>query len=45
MAKTTKPFQKKSNEFNFSNISSLIDNISKKDIISIEDFEKEKTFI
>ena len=45
MAKTTKTSQKKSNEFNFSNISSLIDSISKKDIISIEDFEKEKTFI
>lgn len=32
-------------DFNFSNISDLIDNISKKEIISIEDFEKEKTFI
>ena len=50
MAKSTKPSvsaskPKKSNEFNFSNISSLIENISKKDIISVEDFEKEKTFI
>lgn len=50
MAKTTKltsktTSTKKSNEFDFSKISSLIDNISKKDIISIEDFEKEKTFI
>lgn len=45
MAKQIKTSQKKSNDFNFSNISSLIDNISKKDIISIEDFEKEKTFI
>jgi RecA/RadA recombinase len=45
MAKSTKTSQKKSSEFNFSNISSLIDNISKKDIISIENFEKEKTFI
>jgi RecA/RadA recombinase len=44
MAKT-KPTSKKSTDFNFSNISSLIENISKKDIISIEDFEKEKTFI
>jgi len=46
MAKSTKPVsktsQKKSNGFNFSNISNLIENISKKDIISIEDFEKEK---
>ena len=45
MAKTTKTSQKKSNDFDFSKISSLIENISKKDIISIEDFEKEKTFI
>ena len=51
MAKSTKPLQtsaktnKKSNEFNFSNISSMIENITKKDIISIENFEKEKTFI
>jgi RecA/RadA recombinase len=50
MAKSNKPSVstpklKKSNEFNFSNISSLIENISKKDIISVEDFEKEKTFI
>lgn len=46
MAKrTSKKTSQKSKEFNFSNISSLIDNISKKDIISIEDFEKEKTFI
>jgi RecA/RadA recombinase len=37
--KTSKP------DFNFSNISSIIDTISKKDIISIEDFEKDKTFI
>jgi len=43
--KTTSPSQKKSNEFNFSNISNLIDSISKKDIISIEDFDKEKSFI
>ncbi len=40
-----KTSQKKSNEFDFSKISNLIDNISKKDIISIEDFDKEKTFI
>ena len=33
MAKSTKPSQKKSNTFDFSNISSLIENISKKDII------------
>jgi len=52
MAKTSKPSVlksiksiKKSNSFDFSKISNLIDNISKKDIISIEDFEKEKTFI
>jgi len=51
MAKTTKASisknvsTKKSNEFDFSKISNLIENISKKDIISIEDFEKEKTFI
>ena len=45
MAKNTKTSQKKSNDFNFSNISSLIDSISKKDIISIEDFDKEKAFI
>jgi len=45
MAKTTKTSQKKSNGFDFSKISNLIENISKKDIISIEDFEKEKTFI
>ena len=46
MAKSTKvTSQKKSNEFDFSKISTLIDNITKKDIISIEDFEKEKTFI
>ena len=51
MAKSTKPLQtsktssKKSSTFNFSNISSLIENITKKDIISIENFEKEKTFI
>ena len=44
MAKSTKVVQKKP-VFDFSKISSLIDNISKKDIISIEDFEKEKTFI
>ena len=46
MAKSTKvTSQKKSNEFDFSKISTLIDNITKKDIISIEDFEKEKTNI
>lgn len=51
MAKSVKPSvsnskpTKKSNEFNFSNVSGLIENISKKDIISVEDFEKEKTFI
>ncbi len=45
MAKSIKPSQKKSGDFNFSNISNLIENISKKDIISVEDFEKEKTFI
>ena len=49
MAKSIKPVtktsQKKSDGFNFSNISNLIENISKKDIISIEDFEKEKFFI
>ena len=44
MAKSTKVVQKKP-VFDFSKISSLIENISKKDIISIEDFEKEKTFI
>jgi RecA/RadA recombinase len=44
MAKSTKPAQKKPG-FDFSKISSLIESISKKDIISIEDFEKEKTFI
>jgi len=43
-ASTTKSKSTKK-DFNFSNISSLIDNISKKEIISIEDFEKEKTFI
>jgi len=37
--KSTKP------EFNFSKISDLIENISKKDIISVEDFNKEKGFI
>ena len=36
---------KKQKEFNFSNISDLIDNISKKEIISVEDFDKEKKFI
>ena len=45
MAKTNKTSQKKSNDFDFSKISTLIENISKKDIITIEDFEKEKTFI
>jgi RecA/RadA recombinase len=49
MAKSTKSVpktsQKKSDGFNFSNISNLIENISKKDIISIENFEKEKIFI
>ena len=35
----------KDNSFNFSKISDLIDNISKKDIISVEDFNKEKGFI
>lgn len=45
MAKIQKSNQPKSKEFNFSNLSSLIDTISKKDIISIEDFEKEKSFI
>lgn len=43
--KPTKTSQKKSGEFDFSSISSLIDAISKKDIISIEDFDKEKHFI
>lgn len=33
------------NSFNFSNISGLVDTMSKKDIVSIEDFEKEKSFI
>jgi len=41
--KSSKTSQK--NDFDFSKISNLISNISKKDIISIEDFEKEKTFI
>lgn len=45
MAKIAKTSQKKSNDFNFSNISSLLDNMDKKDIISIEDFNKEKKFI
>lgn len=47
MAKRIKKTSSKTSnkEFNFSKISSLIDNISKKEIISIEDFEKEKTFI
>jgi RecA/RadA recombinase len=44
MAKSTKVVQKKPG-FDFSKISNLIESISKKDIISIEDFEKEKTFI
>jgi len=41
--KTTQTSQK--NSFDFSNISGLIDTMSKKEIISIEDFEKEKSFI
>jgi RecA/RadA recombinase len=45
MAKKNQTSQKKYNDFNFSNISNLIDSISKKDIISIEDFDKEKAFI
>jgi len=52
MANANKPTNKKQNStskkesgFNFSNISTLIDTISKKDIISIEDFDKEKHFI
>ena len=47
MAKKTTRSKSKTTKkgFNFSNISSLIENISKKEIISIEDFEKEKTFI
>lgn len=44
MAKKTTPTSQK-NSFNFSNISGLVDNMSKKDIISIENFEKEKSFI
>jgi RecA/RadA recombinase len=43
--RTSKKTSKKSNDFNFSKISNLIDNISKKDIISIEDFDKEKNYI
>lgn len=43
--KAAQTSQKKTGEFNFSNISNLIDSISKKDIISIEDFNKEKNFI
>jgi RecA/RadA recombinase len=42
---TSQKKAKESKDFNFSNISSLIDTISKKDIISVEDFDKEKTFI
>lgn len=45
MAKIAKTSQKKSNDFNFSSLSSLIDNMDKKDIISVEDFNKEKNFI
>lgn len=41
MAKKSNPTK----DFNFSKISTLIDNISKKDIISIENFDKEKNFI
>jgi len=37
--------QKKSDGFNFSSISNLIENISKKDIISIENLEKDKNYI
>lgn len=44
IAKTAKTSQK-SNDFNFSKLSSLIDNMDKKDIISVEDFNKEKNFI
>lgn len=44
IAKTAKNSQK-SNDFNFSKLSSLIDNMDKKDIISVEDFNKEKNFI
>ena len=39
--KSTKP----SKDFDFSKISNLIDNISKKDIITIEELDKEKKFI
>ncbi len=35
----------KSSEFNFSKISTLIDSISKKDIVTIEDLNSEKKFI
>ena len=45
MAKISKTSQKKSNDFNFSSLSSLIDNMDKKDIISVEDFNKVKSFI
>jgi archaellum biogenesis ATPase FlaH len=44
MAKKTAQTSQK-NSFDFSNISGLIDTMSKKEIISIEDFEKEKSFI
>jgi len=36
---------KSSKDFDFSKISNLIDNISKKDIITIEELDKEKSFI
>lgn len=39
--KSTKP----SKDFDFSKISNLIDNISKKDIMTIEELDKEKSFI
>lgn len=45
MAKKVKIAATKNKQFNFSNISNLIENISKKEIVSIEDFDKEKTFI
>ena len=39
-----KPTSKKK-DFDFSKLSNLIDNVSKKDIITIEDLDKEKNFI
>ena len=45
MARKKSSRKSKKKDFDFSKISNLIDNISKKDIVSIEELDKEKNFI